>query len=243
MIAGHDDADGSTVAAPVPREADIFRSDAPPPRVGVARGYFDEDIHPEIAAAHERALQEYRKAGAEVVDVELPADIISEIAELHPLVMKAEGAANHLDMMRGGQADYTFEVGHRLHAGFFITAADYIRALKVRGTYLRTFVKAAFSRCDVLFAPVLSNPVPTIAETSGTTGKDSLDLVVSLTRNTKIVNYIGLPAMSVPCGFSENGMPVSFQLIGRPLAEAMLLRAAGKFQDHTDWHEREPRAI
>jgi aspartyl-tRNA(Asn)/glutamyl-tRNA(Gln) amidotransferase subunit A len=243
VVAGVDSKDSSSLAVPVPAESDMFSSERPLPRIGIARGYFDENVHPDIHAAHDRALDEFRKAGLEIVEVRMPVGMLSEMAELHPLVMKAEGAANHLDMMRERQQDYTFEVGQRLHAGFFITAADYIRALKIRGMYLREFVKAAFSTCDVIFAPVLASPVPTIAETSGKTGKDYLDLVVSLTRNTKIVNYLGLPAMSVPCGFSGNGMPVSFQLIGRPLADATLLRAADIFQNRTPWHEMEPQLV
>ena len=82
-----------------------------------------------------------RRAGFSVEDVDMPADLLHEIAELHPLVMKAEGAANHLRTMREREADYTFEVGHRLHAGFFIPAANYIRALKLRGGYLQAFAR------------------------------------------------------------------------------------------------------
>ena len=65
-------------------------------------------------------------------------------------------------------------------------------------------------------------------------------MVVALTRNTKVVNYLGLPAISVPCGFTRNGLPTAFQLIGRPLQEATLLRAADRYQQATDWHERAP---
>ena len=124
--------------------------------------------------------------------------------------MKSEGAANHTPTMREHEADYTFEVGHRLHAGFFIPASHYIRALKLRGQYLRAFAKAAFAQADLILTPVLAIPVPTIAETTGRTGKAYLDMVVAITRNTKVVNYLGLPAIGVPCGFTSNGLPTSF---------------------------------
>jgi aspartyl-tRNA(Asn)/glutamyl-tRNA(Gln) amidotransferase subunit A len=68
-------------------------------------------------------------------------------------------------------------------------------------------------------------------------------MVVALTRNTKIANYLGLPAMSVPCGFTKNGLPTGFQLLGRPLAEATLLRAAHRYQSVTDWHLRSPLSV
>ena len=85
--------------------------------------------------------------------------------------------------------------------------------------------------------------MPTIAETTGRTGKAYLDMVVALTRNTKVVNYLGLPALSVPCGFTGNGLPTAFQLIGRPFDEAGLLRAAHRYQQATDWHTREPALV
>ena len=243
VIAGEDLEDASSLNTSVPDyEAELDRA-VPLPRIGIARGYFDEGLHPEVRKAVDNAAAELRRVGFMVAEVSVPSDLVREVAELHPLVMKSEGAANHLDTMRERQEDYTFEVGHRLHAGFFIPAANYIRALKLRGQYLRAFVQAVFSEIDVLVTPVLSIPVPTIAETSGKKGKDYLDMVVALTRNTKVVNYFGLPAVSVPCGFTSNGMPTAFQLIGRPLAEAALLRVADRYQAATGWYLKEPGLV
>lgn len=96
--------------------------------------------------------------------------------------------------MRTRPGEYSFEVGQRLHAGFFVPAADYIQALKLRGAFTRASIDEALRDVDVLMTPVLALPVPTIAETSGLRGKAYLDMVVALTRNTKIVNCLGLPA-------------------------------------------------
>jgi aspartyl-tRNA(Asn)/glutamyl-tRNA(Gln) amidotransferase subunit A len=243
VLAGADPADASTLDVPVPDYEAGLGSDRPLPTIGIARGYFDTGVHPDVARAHDQAAEDLRRAGFVVKDVSLPADLLDEIAELHPLVMKSEGAANHLPTMREREADYTFEVGHRLHAGFFIPAAFYVRALKLRGQYLRAFARAAFSQADLILTPVLAIPVPTIAETTGRTGKAYLDMVVAITRNTKVINYLGLPAMGVPCGFTANGLPTSFQLVGRPLHEAALLRAADRYQQVTDWHLQEPKTI
>src|SRR5262245_52992055 len=159
-IAGADVEDASSLAAEVPDYEAALDSAAPLPHIGIARGYFDAGLHPEVSKALDAAAADLRKAGLAVVDVPLPADLLDEVAELHPLVMKAEGAANHLDTLRERGADYTFEVGQRLHAGFFIPAANYIRALKLRGEYLRRFVQAAFANADLLLTPVLSIPTP-----------------------------------------------------------------------------------
>jgi len=243
VLAGADPADASSFDMPVPDYEAALASSAALPTIGIARGYFDAGVHPDVAKAHDQAADDLRRAGFIVKDVALPADLLDEIAELHPLVMKSEGAANHMPTLREQEADYTFEVGHRLHAGFFIPASHYIRALKLRGHYLRAFAKAAFAQADLILTPVLAIPVPTIAETTGRTGKAYLDMVVAITRNTKVINYLGLPAMSVPCGFTSNGLPTSFQLIGRPLHETALLRAADRYQQVTDWHRREPKII
>jgi aspartyl-tRNA(Asn)/glutamyl-tRNA(Gln) amidotransferase subunit A len=243
VIAGHDPEDASSLAVPVPDYEAALDSEAPLPRIAIARGYFDAGLHPEVQKAIDAAVSDLERAGFAVAEAALPADLIHEVAELHPLIMKAEGSANHLDTMRAREGDYTFEVGHRLHAGFFVPAAHYIRALKLRGCYLRELAKAAFSQADLLLTPALSIPVPSIAETRGKKGKDYLDMVVALTRNTKVVNYFGVPAISVPCGFTTNGMPAAFQLIGRPLAEAALLRAAHRYQQVTNWHLQEPTIV
>jgi aspartyl-tRNA(Asn)/glutamyl-tRNA(Gln) amidotransferase subunit A len=74
-------------------------------------------------------------------------------------------------------------------------------------------------------------------------GADYLDMVMDLTRNTKVVNYLGLPALSVPCGLTGNGLPTSFQLVGRPLSEASLLAAAHRYEQATAWHLAAPSLV
>jgi aspartyl-tRNA(Asn)/glutamyl-tRNA(Gln) amidotransferase subunit A len=243
VLAGEDPHDATSLPGDVPDYEALIDAPGPLPRIGLARGYFDEGLHPQVARALEAAAETLVRAGFEVVELAVPVDLLSEVAELHPLVMKPEGAANHTDTMRERQGDYTFEVGHRLHAGFFVPAPHYIRALKLRAGYLRDFSAAVFRQVDLLLTPVVAIPVPTIAETTGKRGKDYLDMVVALTRNTKIVNYLGLPAISVPCGFTTNGLPTAFQLIGRPLSEATLMRAAHRYQQVTDWHVRTPAIL
>jgi aspartyl-tRNA(Asn)/glutamyl-tRNA(Gln) amidotransferase subunit A len=238
-IAGADPRDGTTMPVLVPDYEVALDADGPLPRIGVARGYFDRGLDPRVGRAFEEAVEEFRRAGFEVADVAMPVGLLDEVAELHPLVMKAEGAANHLDAMRARPEDYTPEVRQRLQAGFFIPATDYIRALKLRAAYLAAFSEAAFAHADLVLTPTIAIPTPTIAETSGKTGKAYLDMVVALTRNTKVVNYFGLPAMSVPCGLAD-GVPTAFQLVGRPFAEAALLRAADRYQRRTEWHRLVP---
>lgn len=242
VIAGADALDLSCVDRP----SDCFEAalgDAGPlPRVGIARGYFDNEMHPDVANAMKQAACDLVSADIEVRDVVLPAELLEEISALQPLVLKSEAASNHYDMMRHHHAEYGIEVAQRIEAGFFIPSTDYLSALKARGRYLREFARAAFADVDVVLAPTIAMPVPTIAETSGKRGPAYNKMVGALTHNTKVINFLGLPALSIPCGFTSNNLPTAFQLIGRPFRETDLLRVGHAFQQKTDWHMRQPPA-
>ena len=241
-IAGADENDASTSAEPVPDyEATIERS-VRGVRIGVPQGYFDEDLDPGVAAAIEASHTVFKGLGATLVPVAMPA-LLDTVSAIHPLVMKAEGAANHLPWKRARDEEYSDEVGKRLQAGFFIPATDYINALQYRAHALRVFVDAVFGACDALLTPVLPMPTPTLEDTAYRDGPAYLKMVVGLTRNTRVVNFLGLPAQSVTCGFTPDGMPTSFQLIGRPFAEALLFRLGHQYQRETDWHRRWPTAL
>ena len=242
VIAGADENDATTSAEPVPDYEATIEQSVRGVRIGVPEGYFDEDLDPGVAAAIEATHAVFAGLGATLVPVPMPASL-DTVSAIHPLVMKCEGAANHLPWKRAQDEDYSDEVGRRLQAGFFIPATDYINALQYRAHALRTFADTVFGACDALLTPVLPMPTPTLAETAYRDGPAYLKMVVGLTRNTRVVNYLGLPALSVTCGFTPDGMPTSFQLIGRPFAEALLFRLGHQYQRETDWHPRWPTAL
>jgi len=241
-IAGRDSKDASSSRERVPNyEGELMRSIVGL-RVGVPEGYFDEDVDEEVASLLEESLDVFKSRGARIIKVKMP-DVVDKVAEIHPLVMKAEGSANHAAWKRAHPEAYSEEVGRRLEAGFFIPAGDYINALQYRGAALQEFSDEVFSKVDVLHTPVLLMPTPTLEDTAYSDGPAYLNMVVALTRNTKVVNYFGLPALSITCGFTPEGMPTSFQLIGRPFSEDLLLRLGHQYQLETNWHERMPSAI
>jgi aspartyl-tRNA(Asn)/glutamyl-tRNA(Gln) amidotransferase subunit A len=102
------------------------------------------------------------------------------------------------------------------------------------------FVRHVFGAVDVLHAPVMTMPLPTRAETTPGGSSEVMDMLMQLTRNTRPINFLGLPSLAIPAGFTDNGLPVAFQLIGRPFAEEMLFRIGDAFQGESDWHMREP---
>ena len=242
VIAGADENDATTSAQPVPDYEATIEQSLRGVRIGIPAGYFDEDLDSGVAAAIEATHAVFAGLGATLVSVPMPA-LLDTVSAIHPLVMKCEGAANHLPWKRAQDEDYSDEVGKRLQAGFFIPATDYINALQYRAHALRTFADAVFGACDALLTPVLPMPTPTLADTAYRDGPAYLKMVVGLTRNTRVVNYLGLPALSVTCGFTPDGMPTSFQLIGRPFAEPLLFRLGHQYQRETDWHRRWPTAL
>ena len=239
VIAGHDPLDATSSNRPVPDYEAGLEHSIEEIRVGIPDRYFTDGIAPDIQAMLSQSLEVLRSRGATLVEVSIPPSIQS-VADLHPLVMKAEGAANHQVWMRSVPEQYSEEVRNRLQAGFFVPAVDYIQALKLRAVMLRDWADSVFKQADVVHTAVLPKAAPTFQETTTSTGPDYLNMVVSLTRNTKICNFLGLPAISVPCGFTNSKLPASFQLIGRPFSENLLLQLAHHYQAETDWHRMVP---
>ena len=231
-IAGPDALDDAATGTPVPDyEADLERV-LGGVRIGVAEGYFDDDLDPDVQSVVGASLQVFRDAGAILVPVKIPQSV-AIASNLHPLVMKAEASANHRSWKRTRTSEYSNEVGKRLEAGFFIPASDYINALQYRVFALEDFLTSVLSQVDVLHTPVLPIATPTVQETTYSNGPTYLKMVVALTRNTRVINFLGLPALSVTCGYTSEGMPTSFQLVGRPFSESVLFRLGHRYQMET----------
>ena len=110
----------------------------------------------------------------------------------------------------------------------------------MRGPLTREWIEMAMGDADCAIVPTLPIPVPTIAETTEGSPADVAGKIGLVTRHTRALNYLGLPVVAIPCGFSANGLPMSFMLVGRPWSEALLLRIADAYQRATDWHTRIP---
>ena len=119
-------------------------------------------------------------------------------------------------------------------------ATHYLDALRARSRLLREFTDDVLSRIDALHFPTVGIETPTLAATADEGAPRQMVVLESLTRYTRWVNYLGLPALSVPCGFTPAGMPVGFQLIGRPFSEQRLFRIGYAYQEATAWHLAAP---
>jgi aspartyl-tRNA(Asn)/glutamyl-tRNA(Gln) amidotransferase subunit A len=237
-IAGADPEDPTTQAVPVPDYGAELARGVAGLRIGVAVGEPFERVEPETQGLLEDALAAFRDLGAATVPVRLSG--VAELTALHQVMVKSEAAAIVGRLLRTRAKDISFPAASVLYEGFLIPATRYLEACSLRGTLLEEFLEDAFGKADLLFLPATSGPAPSIAETQVADGGAVEELFARAAEMTRFANYLGTPAISVPCGFSANGLPVGFQLLGPPFAEDLLLAAAHAYQSRTDHHRRAP---
>jgi aspartyl-tRNA(Asn)/glutamyl-tRNA(Gln) amidotransferase subunit A len=208
-------------------------------RLGVPQETFYAALHAEVQAAWRAALLVLQEEGAELVDVELPRPTM----DLYRTIQKPEATLAH--MQKGWfpehQELYGETVRTRLLEGQTILAVDYLRALYERRIFSSS-LRTVMQRVDAFVLPTL--PIPAIPiermgqdiEIDGVTE----NATTALLRLTMPFNLSGLPAISFPCGFTSDGLPIGLQVAGKPFEEATVLRIAHAYQQLTDWHRREP---
>jgi aspartyl-tRNA(Asn)/glutamyl-tRNA(Gln) amidotransferase subunit A len=228
-------------------------------RIGLPRQFFGEGAAPDVLAAVETALAEYRKLGCTMVEVDLPNMGLS--VPVYYVLAPAEASSNlgRYDGVRYGHRakEYTdlnemyektraegfgAEVKRRILIGTYVLSAGYYDAYYIRAQKLRRLIaddfKQAFKKCDVLMGPTS----PTTAFALGAKAADPVQMYLS-DIYTIAVNLAGLPGMSIPCGFDQQGLPVGLQIIGDYFSEARMLGVAHRYQQATDWHTRRPPGI
>lgn len=207
--------------------------DSPVRSIALSRAWIEGNAHPEVAAA---VLAAAKCFDARLREVEPPPfDLLSS----HCLtVMQAEASAQHAQWMRERQSDYSSAVRVRLEAGFAIPAAHYLEVLRLRAAWLQRW-QEYLGEGELYLCPAIAVPIPTREET-GVRGGEAARRIGEVTRLTRWVNYLGVPALVLPCGFDSKGLPIGLQLVGRPHGEAALLAAGHAYQRATDWHRRRP---
>jgi aspartyl-tRNA(Asn)/glutamyl-tRNA(Gln) amidotransferase subunit A len=201
-------------------------------RIGVPRAYFFEGLDAEIQSAVKQALSVLTTLGADIREIEL--DVPTDRT-----VQSAESYAYHAEHVARTPEFYQPETLRRIRTGADVNATDYIH-------HRREFEKArreigkVFEDVDVFITPTTPVPPPTIAEL-----KEDPDRLrpteILLLRNTRPVNVWGLPAISVPCGFTSGGLPIGLQIVGPHWGEALVLQTAQRYEQATDWHKGRPQ--
>jgi aspartyl-tRNA(Asn)/glutamyl-tRNA(Gln) amidotransferase subunit A len=232
VLAGHDPADPASADVPIPDYRANLKQGIAGLRIGAPLAFLETvpDLEPETFAAYRAALEELGRLGGRVEPVELPE--AQHINALGGIILVAEAYAYHQECFRQSPELYGEQFFSRTLPGALLSAADYITAQRGRARIKRGFAEL-LTRVDLLALPTFPHPAVTFAEDLATPawGRTSL---------TRMFNLTGLPAISVPCGFSAAGLPIGLQLAGRPFDDAGVLRAAYAYEQATDWHTRRP---
>jgi aspartyl-tRNA(Asn)/glutamyl-tRNA(Gln) amidotransferase subunit A len=239
LMAGADPEDPTASTLPVPDYMAATRGSLKGLKIGVPTAFYVDDLDSEVARVLDETMATLKKEGAEIVKVELPDQ--RQLTAACQLVLATEAAALHKRWMIERPQDYGAQVLMRLQNGLAIPAVTYLEAMRWRGPALAAFL-AAVAGTDAMLVPVAPIPAATIAESDVGNSLNAEAVIQRITRFTRPINYLGLPALSIPCGFTKNGLPVGLQLVGRSFDEAMLLRIGAAFQRATDYHQRVPKA-
>jgi aspartyl-tRNA(Asn)/glutamyl-tRNA(Gln) amidotransferase subunit A len=239
IIAGPDPMDPTASLEPV----DDYESSVTKPvsglRIGIDPRHGGIKPSAEVEAAIEAALAVYGDMDVEIVEVAMPDQ--DELNALSNIITRSEAATLHRQWLRTRRDDYSPQVRRRIEIGLAVPATRYIEALSLRSHHLQRLIDAVFAKCDALILPSVGEASPTLAELDVGDSDALPAMLMRLTGYTRPLNYYGVPALTVPAGFAANGLPLGFQLVGRPFDEAGLFRLAGAFQAATDHHTQAPK--
>jgi aspartyl-tRNA(Asn)/glutamyl-tRNA(Gln) amidotransferase subunit A len=231
VIAGYDELDPSTADTPVPNYSSAFKMQTSKLRLGIPRTPFFDALDPEIAKAVESAIEVLRKLTATVGEITLPSGSIP-IDEIYAKVRSVEGYAYHSQWIPESPEKYQAATRERIvRNSAEINAPAYAQARRELDL-LRREIKRVFATVDLLVTPTLPSPPVLITQGANPTA-------VSI-RNTSPFDVLGLPAISVPCGFTTSGLPVGLQIVSAPFAESTVLALAHAYERETEWHKRHP---
>jgi aspartyl-tRNA(Asn)/glutamyl-tRNA(Gln) amidotransferase subunit A len=236
-MADHDPLDPVSAQMAVPSYTAHLRDGVAGLRIGVDPEWALSGIHAEVRSAFREALEVLRGLGAELVEASVPG--IDEAMEAALIILMAEATSVHEEFLRTRPDDYQPDVRARLGRGFGVRGLDYARARR-SGDLVRRDLGALFERIDLLATPMCAIPAPRLAQQEAAIDTGDVTVMDALTRYTRVFNLTGLPAVSIPCGFSSDALPIGLQLVGRAWDEATVLRAAYAYEAVTPWTRRLP---
>jgi aspartyl-tRNA(Asn)/glutamyl-tRNA(Gln) amidotransferase subunit A len=238
VLAGYDAADPACQDQPVPDYIKALGRPVKGLRVGVCRNHFFERNQEEVERAVEQAIDSFAEQGAQVVDFRIP-NLQYGLGAIFAIELASSTAYHDVSLRKGRTPHFQSDVRSLVEMGRFVTAADYLKAEQLRTVLIEDF-RRAFEKVDVIVGPT----TPITAWKSGewtvkVGGKDESVLAASW-RFTFPYNLTGLPAISVPCGFDREGLPIGLQIAARPFDEMTLLTAAHAYERAHEWSQRSP---
>jgi len=233
VIAGHDPKDATSSHEPVPDYSAALQTDLKGIRVGVPRHYFfadDVGLDEDTANAVEKGIQTLRELGATVQDIIIPSLSLSSIA--NTVIMISEANAYHEKNLKSQPQNFGEIARSRFILGGVFTSADYIQSQRARNKLKREFSEA-FQTVDIMAMPVMSKPAAALKDFN------PMGMMMSPSMMAPF-NQTGIPAMSVPCGFSSAGLPIGMQIAAEAFNESAVIRAGHAYQKYVGWHKQRP---
>jgi aspartyl-tRNA(Asn)/glutamyl-tRNA(Gln) amidotransferase subunit A len=256
VIAGHDPLDSTSAPVEVPDFTAALSGDIKGMKIGVPKEYFIEGMDPEVESTVKEAIKALEGLGAKVVDVTLPhtdysvaayyilatSEASSNLARYDGVKYGLRARAKELMQMytetRAG--GFGVEVKRRIMLGTFALSSGYYDAYYLNAQKVRTLIKQDFDEAFKEVAVIATPTTPEAAFKKGEKTDDPLKMYLS-DIFTNSVNLAGVPAISIPCGFTGGGLPVGLQIIGRHFDEESVLKTANAYERATDWHKRRPK--
>ncbi|HOE68589.1 MAG TPA: Asp-tRNA(Asn)/Glu-tRNA(Gln) amidotransferase subunit GatA [Candidatus Omnitrophota bacterium] len=256
ILAGHDPKDSTSAPRPVPDFTQSLKRDVKGLKIGLPKEYFIEGIDPEVEKSVRAAADLYRKLGAELKPVSLPHTeysvavyCIVAVAEASSNLSRFDGVEYGLRVPSKDLREMYFETRNqgfgqetkrRILLGTFVLSAGYYEAYYLKGQKVRTLIRRDFEKAFREVDVILSPTSPTPAFKLGEKAADPIAMYLS-DIFTVPANIAGIPAMSVPCGFTSGGLPIGMQLMARPFDEATMFRAAYAFEQEARVYKRKPK--
>ncbi|MCD7855544.1 MAG: Asp-tRNA(Asn)/Glu-tRNA(Gln) amidotransferase subunit GatA [Clostridiales bacterium] len=253
-VSGHDERDSTSIKGFAYDFSDSFGGDLKGMKIGVPTNYFGEGLDSQVRAAVLSACVKLKELGAEVIEFEMP--IVDYAIPAYYIIACAEASSNLsrydgikygyrsekgeslLDVFFNSRSEgFGMEVKRRIMLGSFVLSSGYFDAYYKKGLQVRGLIKKsfneAFEKCDMILSPV----APTTAYRIGENVSDPLKMYLG-DIYTVSVNLAGIPAVSLPCGFDSDGLPIGMQLIGQSFSEAKLVKAGYAYQQATEYHKK-----
>jgi aspartyl-tRNA(Asn)/glutamyl-tRNA(Gln) amidotransferase subunit A len=239
-MAGHDPADATSSRSAVLDYAGALGHGVGGLRVGLPENYYFDGVSPEVTAAVRTAAQMIGSLGAVVLELRVPDP--QPLADVANLITRCESSAIHARVVRERPHELGPVARARLEPGFHVSALDYLQAGRVRARLTREFVREVFDQVDVLLTPVIPEAAPALDEAKMGGVDEVVGRMARFARLTRPFNGLGLPALSVPCGFAGSGLPLGLQVVGRPFGETTVLRVGHAYEQAAAWWTRRPPA-
>jgi aspartyl-tRNA(Asn)/glutamyl-tRNA(Gln) amidotransferase subunit A len=240
VVAGYDPMDPVTSKLPVPDYTRGLSTDLHGVRVGILKELTDPEFaDPEVSQAVRTAVAQLAELGATLGDVSLP--MLTSIGGVSAPIVGSDAAYVHLDRLRKRPEDYGHSLRMRLMANSLIPNQVLQKAMRIRALVRREWLKL-FQQFDVLISPTLmykvnkirySKPIKSREEVKPRFGQGSGDATIT-------APFVGTPAISVPCGFDSNGVPIGLQIMGSHFQEERIVKVAHAYEQSTPWHSRRP---